>query len=529
MEARLRGGKETARGFDEIAEAQKRAGRQTEEMSAKGGRLSGILDRLGSGAKGFIAGFVGIAAVQRALGEIVRQMQKILDLRRSITQEGLNVRETTLPLAAQLFAGGGLTQQQAQDLAADIAPQIARGGVSIATATQFGVAGDVNLVGGLRSAEARKRNLPILQELAGFGGGAALGAAESGKLLEVLKTFGLTGSAEDIFKGVAQTQAAFARSRSTSFGAFLTQVQTSAAGLALAGFGLPSALELNVQAREVARGELPAGETLNVLARKIQSADVAKLINRRFGVDFFAAKPDEQIAFMRRVFAEADTAAKRAALTPTFSGEEALRLGNLLSPANIEATREALPAIMKADPDLVLKSAREFAETNLGRERVLAANQAARRERQSRTTALEDQLRRIAEKRLEEAIQAKRIKTSFFLPGFSEEAAQEAIVAEMLIREGRKAGLTRFDLFPAETKGRETGVRIGTFYGIADIHVTEAVKRVRESLAERGVPFDIRVPPFPSQEAQPSTTVNIGTAVFPRTQDAPPRFDIHQR
>lgn len=501
LEARLKGGRETARGFDEIADAEKRAGRATDEIKQKGDKLSGVFGRLTGQAKGLITSLLGLSAVKRVLDDLIRGFERIIQLRTEITQAGLSVRETALPLAAQLFAGGGLSQQQAQDLAADLVPQIARGGVSITTATQLGIAGDVNLEGGLRGA-AGKRNLKTLTRLAGVAGGGALGPDEVTKLLEILATFKLTGSEQDVFTGIAQLNAAFSKARATSKGVFATGFQGPATALQIAGFTLPEALELFVQAREVEKSDIRGGETLNILARALQSAETAKLFP---GGDFLKLPVQGRLAAMRQLFAENVTAEERSRLVPNIAERNVIRLGNLLGPTNVEESAGVLSKIQKADAEAELQAAIAFSQTSVGRERAVAADQAAQSERVSRKTALETQLRGVAEQRRKFLEADRQISPSFFGRFLiTDEAVEEAIIARILFREGRKVGLSPSDLFP-EGSG-------GPLISIPDKDVTAAVELLKTRVGERGGTINID-----------ASTINMGTVVVPNAQVAPPR------
>ena len=116
-----------------------------------------MLGKIAADARNFVLGLAGLAAVRKQFDEIIQRIERMIQLRNQITREGLGVRETTLPLAAQLI-NAGESPEDAQRRAVKFATQIAQGGVSLATATSLGVAADVNLPGGLRG-DAAQRNV----------------------------------------------------------------------------------------------------------------------------------------------------------------------------------------------------------------------------------------------------------------------------------------------------------------------------------------------------------------------------------
>ena len=83
--------------------------------------------------------------------------------------------------------------------------------------------------------------------------------------------------------------------------------------------------------------------------------------------------------------------------------------------------------------------------------------------------------------------------------GIRDEAVEEAIIARILFREGRKVGLSMTDLFPPS---QTQGARGGPFYGFQDEDLTRAIDLLKERVREKGGTINID-----------ASTINMGTVV----------------
>ena len=488
MEARLRGGKETARGFDEIAEAQKRAGRQTDEMSSKGGRLSGILDKLGSGAKGFIAGFVGIAAIERALSAIIGHMQRILDLRREITQEGLDLRQTFLPLASQL----GDTSRQGISRAVDIGSRFFKAGVTSEEASQLAIAVDIGLPGGLRGPQ-REQNIELGIKLASVGKSAGFTSAAFAPLFKALTSAGAAGSEQDALRFLGQGIAAQQASPSQDPGAFFTAFQANTAALLGEGVSQELLLQLFVQGVTGRGGETLGGQGLKKLAETLKLPETEKGF-AKLGFPIAGKSVEERLRIANQVLPPLTLEQKREFINP----ERLSIIDPLFTSASLAAGEKARVDIEKIEAEDVERRAEDFQRTNLALRTRSESETLQRREKGTRFKSVEVRLSGVAEKILEERLESGEVSglEDFLL--FDQ--AQED---EIFLEQARKIAAEHGTTIEEQLRSRGRGDLLGPFGRIPRGPVRGLGEERRAAIGRA----------IQSLEAQPNTTIinnNIG-------------------
>ncbi|MCZ6683723.1 MAG: hypothetical protein O7B26_11130 [Planctomycetota bacterium] len=392
-------------------------------------------------------------------------------------------------MASQL----GDTSRQGISRAVDIGSRFFKSGVTPEEAHELAIAVDIGLPDGLRGPQ-REQNIEIGLLLASVGKSAGFTSAAFAPLFKAITSAGAAGSKEDALKFGGQGIAAQQASPSQSPGAFFTAFQPNTAARFGQGVSQELLLQLMVQGVTGRGGETAGGQGLRKLAETLKLPETEQGF-AKLGFPIAGPSLEERLRIANQVLPTLTLEQKRF-----INAERLSIIEPLFTPAALEAGEKARAAIEAVKPEDVAQRAEEFQQTRLAL-RTLAENQTlGRRERRSRTTSLEDLLRGIAKKRREEAIDLGLTSDSFFAL-LSEEAFIEVIVAEILVREGRKVGLSLTDLFPGGPD--EESVPFGTIYGVPDRLVSAAAERVQKRVDERGASIDIRVPAF-------NITNNIG-------------------
>lgn len=372
-------GKEATDAGRDATRGHETAGTAAEKHGRKLGGVGKLLKGLADEAKGFIAGFAGLAVVQKGLDMMLQRLEAIRAAMRQIAQEASGGQASVHQLAVQL----GDVSQGGFDTAEGIATQVRRaGGFSdMGTASSMAIAMDVAL--GSRGGIAQ--NMGTAREVAGVAGALNMQAGEAGKLVELLGTMGALESPEDMQGALAKTRAAFTASRATSFGQFATMLQQGGTGMLTQGVDTERMLEWAVQFRQVAVNEAQAGTMMEQFQRVAlgqsggeATRDYLKSAAAGQGTDWVTMSAQGKMEFLQGLIQGARTPQEQQALMEILPGEVSGRLFSAFSGKNLAETASASGAIASATAADTVRARQQWQSTTLYAERVGQAGRESR-------------------------------------------------------------------------------------------------------------------------------------------------------
>jgi len=527
------GADRTKRDFDDVAAAEKRAGGEAEELGRKGGRLGGIFDGVGRSIGGIVAGIVSIQAVRAAIEEVIAAMQRVLDLRKQITQEGLSLREMAFPLASQL----GDTSQAGQERATEIVGRFAgavRGG---AEAVSLGVSADVFGPPGERTAltpEDRaptgltgsnaERNIEIFRALGAFGTARRFDAATMGQFAKVLDQAGALTGKDDALRGAAVLSEAIQSSASVDPAQFMGAFASPAISMLNAGVPLETVAARFVQFVNTQGSERQAGERFNIFAQGVAGKKFEDVMEAR-GRDITGMSREERVNLLSNVWSTFSTAEKRGVFEP---GQLAVIEGSL-GVDQVKAANQLIPRLEGITPDASRAMVEETLKSQVFVRHGRELREEVESEERARTSFWEDEFRERAEKRFDRFQEAGNATWTWRgRHGWSEEAMKESFLGGVMREEMSRRGIDPNELMrefmqehpgygdPDEAEPNLFASRpdwggVATLGwqkgwmpdpGVANEFVRYASERIGATPIRQ-----------PAATSQPATTVHIGTVV----------------
>lgn len=242
-------------------EGQEQAGNATEKASHKFSLQDKLIGGLKNQLTGFVVASLGLAGISKLADVLIARFEKMSQIMREVYDRGLSL----LNVGQRLEFQTGTKGQQTQWAIAAANLQQTGGLQNIETAQQMMISGDIAFAGqgGIKNPQIMK----MLQQLAPFVGTAQLGSEEITKLFEFAGAAGIEPDTKAYKDYFAKLQAGFTASKATSFGQFMTGLQTGATGYLAQGGSLEEAIAAFSSARSVSANEALAASLLEQVTR----------------------------------------------------------------------------------------------------------------------------------------------------------------------------------------------------------------------------------------------------------------------
>lgn len=251
--------RQTGEALDRQAKKTDVVGGATKRTSKELGGVGRILTSLKTQVVGYVAGWVGLNAIQGAIRSHIRRLEQVRDLQQQIVELAQTTAGRAAGTAVQIFGATGTANVEA---ATGLAARVAKAsGSTLAQGFNFARAGDLAF-GGLVGADGKVNDAAIASTVAAAQVAQALdltGAADQQAFFEILKQNQAT-TPKQVRAVSARLQAGFRSSEAPNFGAFATGlVRSGLPALLAGGLSLEDAIALNVRARAITTGEQAPG------------------------------------------------------------------------------------------------------------------------------------------------------------------------------------------------------------------------------------------------------------------------------
>jgi hypothetical protein len=304
----------------QVGDTAEDAGKKSQQAGGQTTALGSALTSAASAAQSFVAGFIGLAGVQRLLSEVAQSLREVDELNRKLGGGAVDVASRAKILARQL----GVGEEKGAEILTSL--QIA-GGLEAGGAQELGVAADIAFEGKLLEG----KNLTTTKDVAAFAGTMGFTGSETANLFGFLKTAGKLGSPEEAKEAIAKIAAAARASKAKSTGAFVEELARGGTGILQSGVSLEDVLAMGAQARQVEVSEELAAQSLASLEQVAVGAEkpFTREIERRAreqGLDAKALTTAQRIGIARQIFGGITTQEEEDRVRKMLSAERGQRL-----------------------------------------------------------------------------------------------------------------------------------------------------------------------------------------------------------
>ena len=498
------GADRTKRDFDDVAQAEKRAGGEAEELGRKGGMLGRVFGSLQSQVVGMVASFVSIGAVVGVFRSLVDIMQQVLEKAKEINREGLQARESALLFAQQL----GDVSEKGQRVAFEDVTRIAKAGaLSFGAASELGIAADVAFsdVGGIRGPE-RERVMATTELIAGFAGKAGVTPDVTSQLLFGLQRVGALESPEATAGAIGKIERYSKASKATNLGEFLQIFSLGSTEALASGMSFEQALELTQlvkQEKDTSSGR--AGEAARQITRVLTSEKASEFYAKQGIRGFLDLPMDERFQLLQETVSGVAGRGSAELLLKDLT-DDVVRgvLTSVLRKENVGDVRKATAGVAPVSGADVRAGVGEFMGTDVARGRKVDIDIAAQKERAARALSFEQRIRQVAKTRADLKRGEMGVIRQFYK---GQEGLEEEEIMAMVGEIAEQMGMTRWELMRGWREKQGTLSFVGETVGMGfrtgrpDEVVRFGIERAKEVTGGR-VDFE---------GGQP--VVNIGTVV----------------
>jgi hypothetical protein len=485
---RIQGADEVRAALDRVGQGQDQFARKTEEAGEKAGQAGSAFSGFGYSAAGLgkqlntlAASMFGLDALFNLASKLLEKLERIAEIRRELAGASTASLETVMPLAVQR----GDVSQEGFEAALRDATRLRKEGLmaSLEAAQALGTAADIKLPGGFdpkKDAEAFERNLKIA---ATVGAAVPTGtAATYSTMFEVLKAAGLTDP-EQIKTELAKVLAVQKGSASQDPGAFLLGLASTGMKGFLAGGGkLTDAATILAQAREAVSNDAEAVTAADVILRAGRGSTTTRPFlagkAKEFGLGKFEELTDTQLfQLLQQTFMQAEAGGPAAMSKLLQQGFEPGQFP-ILKAAFGQTARDVADAARKAAETttgaVVEKQIQDFAGSQIGKERVQAADIEYGRAALGIDVFSIIKLRELAQERYKQRIARKDVRGG--------EIFEASTVSEEALVEREAMGLLRERILELQKQGADVG---------AAWKVYSAAERGNLILPSTGVPDEL--------------------------------------
>lgn len=359
----------------QVDKGQQQAAESTKKASKELSGMDRILSSLKTQVTGFVAGWLGLAGVQKLITWLIEKLERISRLQSDIYQKSIELGSVGQALEFQTGTRGQQkewTQRalQLQQAGALTSPQVAQ---------QMMISADIAFAGqgGIKSPQI----MNLLKQISPFIGSAGLGPDEIAKVFEFAGTAGVSPTAPAYKQYLSQLQAGFTASKATSFGQFMTGLQKGGTAYMSMGGSLTEAISAFSGARSVMPNEALAATLLEQLSRLSSGAYAKPLaaIEGSLGVKWGEISTDKRLdALLRYVRGLPEGSRAEILAEQGFPIELTTQVGKMVSPEatkTMSATRAVVASASPAAADAIASS---YMQSDLAKQKIIESEQTIR-------------------------------------------------------------------------------------------------------------------------------------------------------
>ncbi len=341
---------------EKMADGQKAAGEASEKTTEKLGGMGRILVSLKAQVLSFVGALLGIEGVQRVIGYVITQLERIQRLQADIYDKSLSLQQLGQSLAIQTGEPGAQQKWSEQILSLQAAGALE----SPAHAAQMLKSADVTFAeqGGIKN----KSVMDILTALAPAFGAWQLSPDQIAKVFAFAGTAGVAPTVGAYKDYMAKLLAGFRAAKSNDTGAFLAGLQKGGTAYISQGGTLEEAISGYSAALSVMPNEQQAATLIEMVAR-VSSGGYPKpraAMEKKFGVEWSALSMDQRMSTLLSYMSSLPESSRsqlmvEAGFDPTMASEvtkmvtpEAQRKLSASRLAVSQATPETIDAIIDA-------------------------------------------------------------------------------------------------------------------------------------------------------------------------------------
>jgi len=367
-------GKAGKRVGNDMASGNKKAARSTGEANKELSNMDKNLSGMGKQVASFIGAWAGMQGVQAVLGEFEQRLERIATLQSQIYENSVKLGTVGQNLEIQGSTVG--EQKEWTGKAIEIQKAGALKDIEIAKKMMVGMDITYGGQGGMKNPEI----LDLGKKIAPFVGAAEMSEGQVGQLFEFAGTAGIEPTEAAWMSYLAKLHKGYTSAKTDSVGDFLTGLQSSGTGFIGQGGSLDEAITMFAAARSVTQNESVAS-TLFEQATRFSSGGYEKprkAVEESLGVKWEDLNMDQRMfALLKHIERIPESRRTQTMVEQGFEPGLASAVQKMVTPEAMSTTQSTRRLVRQATPKLIKGQMESYLGTDVGKERLLAAERNA--------------------------------------------------------------------------------------------------------------------------------------------------------